>query len=148
MKSQTTSKDKGFTLIEVLVVMGIVAVLFAVGDLIDFGSLGRRTLGSEEVTLVSILQRARSESMNNINALPHGVHVEEKNFVIFEDSYDEKDSSNQKIPRNTNIDISPLDYEVTFAQLSGNPDNTDDISISDKVQTKTIKISEMGLIDW
>lgn len=150
MKLQITLKDKkGFTLIEIIVVVAIVISLFAFGILIDSKAFTRTSVISEQETLVSILQKARSRAMNNIEHTRHGVFVDEDKYVIFQSSYDEDDEDNEKIERNENFTITGLyQTEIIFDQISGIPNVTGEIKISDGVIEKTININEVGLIDW
>jgi len=155
MKSQTAYKDNkssGFTLIEILVVMGIVIALFAIGNFVDFSNIGRASLNKEEEKLVSVLQKARNRSMNNIGQSRHGVRidpVDKTNFIIFQETpYLE----NEKIPRSENIEIDTSSINTTdiiFDQLSGQPNKTGNIILSDNNNTtRNITILTSGLIDW
>ena len=150
MTSRIVSKDKteGFTLIEILVVMGVVGVFLALGAFVDIKSIGRQSLSAEEATLVSVLERARSRAMNNIFASRHGVHLEDDSYVIFREfPYDSDNDSNESIVRNENISFSGPD-EVIFEQLSGNSENPGEIVLDDGENTQAVRIFGSGLIDW
>lgn len=145
MKSRTTLKgNHGFTLIEILVALGIVAILFTASSFLNFNSYNRELLESEQETLVSVLITARSRSMNNIDASRHGVKIEDDNFILFRElPYDE-----EIIPRNSNVkNTSTLDT-VIFEQLSGEIDNFGEIILSENLKTKKITLLQSGLIDW
>ncbi len=157
MKLQLAYTNRGFTLIEILVVMGIVGILFVAGSFMDIGSIGRSLRASEHATLISILQTARGRAMNNIYASAHGVHVEDDEYVLFREfPYSESESTNEAFPRNENVTISATanlldaddEIEVVFEQLSGEPENTGDITVEDTVPPKEIRILANGLIDW
>ncbi|MDQ3075641.1 MAG: prepilin-type N-terminal cleavage/methylation domain-containing protein [bacterium] len=139
----------GFTLIEILVVLGIVGMVLAIGSMVNFDTYGREILTSEHSSLASVLYKARGMSMNNLYSMPHGVHVEPDSYVIFRGSpYSFTNSNNEVLPRNPNIIITPADFEVTFAQLSGEPSATGALTMSDGTRTKTVTIISGGLIDW
>src|ERR1039458_2199647 len=76
-ESRTTN---GFTLIEVLVVMGILAILSTMGYLITIDFYKSYAFNAERDTIVSLLQKARAASLSNINESPHGVYFDD-NYV-------------------------------------------------------------------
>lgn len=149
MKSLTVLKSKcGFTLIEILVVMSIVAILLVAGFFVSFDSYNRESISAEHTALVSTLEKARSRAMNNINQSRHGVHIEDDSYVVFREfPYNPIESTNEEIPRNSNIIISGLD-EVIFEQLSGETNDDGTITLTEGPRTKNIEISENGLINW
>jgi prepilin-type N-terminal cleavage/methylation domain-containing protein len=159
MKSQQISKDKelalsersesnGFTLMEVMVVIAIITGLFVMGSFVDLSVINRRSIASEQVTLVSVLQKARNQSMNNIYAKSHGVHIDTGEYILFKGtSYSPSDPANEKIAKNNSTVISGIN-DIVFEQLSGNPSVTGEIILNDGSITKTIKITANGLIDW
>lgn len=150
--------NRGFTLIEILVTMGLVGMLFVAGSFMDISSIGRELVISENTTLVSALQKARSRAMNNIYASPHGVYfgTDEAEYIVFRGaSYDSDDVANEHIERNINVVVSAKDdngndfQEIYFEQLSGKPNIVGKITLDDGVQTpRVIDISENGLIAW
>ncbi|MEK7195319.1 MAG: hypothetical protein AAB655_01345, partial [Patescibacteria group bacterium] len=81
-------------MIEILVVMAIVTVLAGLGLWIGMDSFRGYSYRSERNRFISSLQKARLESMTNINESKHGVRVESDKYVIFEgDSYDSNPDS-------------------------------------------------------
>ena len=136
-------RNKGFTLIEILVVIGIFAIIAAFGMTTNLSAFTTATIQSEESKIVSALERARSRAMANMFNTAHGVCYIAPNYVIFR----EKDahcvfgtSTNELIPANTNIaTASSFPFTpVVFNQLSGN--------VTDAVIT--IKINNAGAINW
>lgn len=159
MKLPIVSKNnKGFTLIEILITMGLVGMLFVAGSFMDISSIGRELVISENTTLISTLQKARSRAMNNLYASPHGVYfgTDEGEYIVFRGiSYDSNDIANEHIQRNVNVSVSAKDknggdfQEIYFEQLSGKPNIVGKITLDDGVQTpRVIDILENGLIAW
>ncbi len=148
MESHKTLKHNGFTFVEVLVTMAIVAGLFVVGSFVSFDTYRGDLLKAEQATLVSVLQKARSRAMNNIDATPHGVYIDSNFFTLFRGSvYNPLSSTNERIQRNSGVVISVID-PVVFAQLSGEPTPTGDIVLTYGARTATISIKRGGLIHW
>lgn len=150
------SKRDGFTLVEILVVMGMLAMIFVIGSLVNINFYTRELTSSEETTLIGILQKARSRSMNNLHQSSHGIHFDEseENYVLFRGTeYIPDADTNETVPRNPNIDIDPSSGDVVFEQLSGNLVSTSSeeitLTLSDNSgRTKEINIKANGLIDW
>src|SRR3989344_4444854 len=93
MRSPLPFKDKparGFTLIEMLVVLGMIAIILSLTPLLDFGALGAQTFHSDRDALVALLQHARGEAVSNIcrgncsDGKPHGVKIENDKFIMFQ----------------------------------------------------------------
>lgn len=140
----------GFTLIELLVVMGLFLMILSLGLVIGFDSFRRDSLIAERNTLISALQKARSQAMNNIGDNGHGFYFDGTNYMIFEgESFVlRKISQDLIIPRNSSISISSL-AEVVFGQLTGNATPTPyNIILSDGVSSSTISVNEAGRIEW
>ena len=157
MKSPSTSlPDRGFTLIEMLIVMGIVAVLASIPLFIDLNSYRGYAFRSERDKLVTTLQTARMYSMNNINQLPHGVALyptdHQKSFVFFE-------GANYAAIPSSHI-VTDVSYElafgvgtppeVVFSQLDGNANYEGDVVLIDTTRNFTfvIAINHEGAISW
>lgn len=140
MKSPTTSTDKnrgpvriakqsGFTLIEILIVIGIIAVVAGAGVFIDFDSFRGYSFHSDRDILISALQHARAEAVSNIcrggdcenGGKKHGVKILTDKYVIFQGN----DYNSRDVDYDAFLDASPATgrsgiTEVVFAQLSGN----------------------------
>ena len=145
--------QKGFTLVEILIAIGIFLVLAALSLGIGVDTVRRATVASERTLLVEILERARSRAMNNIGEVPHGVVVTSTDFVLFRGAvYSPSDASNEVSERAANITVSgPTDpVLVRFAQLSGavDPSEAGDIVLSNGEQTAIVGINTAGRIDW
>ena len=160
----------GFTLIEIIVVMGMLA---AIGSLVSLASLdtwrGFLFRGDKDL-VVNALQKARSQAINNIClgevpvdqsqcSLPeyccdgksHGVHFESGKYVIFQGTaYDPNDSKNEILTPEGNTQITNLtSSEIVFSQLSGDVDAVWSINLKDNVgHVSTTTVNRAGRIDW
>lgn len=147
---------KGFTLIEVLITIGIIAIVAFTVGILDTNSFRGESFRSEINIIGTALQTARANSMNNINQKKHGVafHPNGQNkYVIYEgDDYTSRDA-------NKDIDIassytvtfditSPT--EISFEQLRGDANFDGDISITDPNRNFNLKINinHEGKIAW
>lgn len=81
----------GFTLIEILLVLGLVSILLATIPIFDLSSFKKDSKQNEINIFIQDLQRARSAAMNNINEEDHGVfenltgNVSRESEIVFED---------------------------------------------------------------
>ncbi|MCI0619907.1 GIY-YIG nuclease family protein [Candidatus Wolfebacteria bacterium] len=133
----------GFTLVEILVVVGLIGFIAALGFMVSIGAFQRYAFASERDLVVSLLQKARSQAMNNVEQLPHGVRAEDGEYVLFADG-----GSEITFPKNTSVDVSPSDFEVEFDQLSGEVSGDLEINLSRDANSVAIDISTNGRIDW
>ncbi|KKW23868.1 MAG: hypothetical protein UY70_C0021G0012 [Candidatus Kaiserbacteria bacterium GW2011_GWB1_52_6] len=83
-----SKSGKGFTMIEILVAIGILTILVGIGLLMSMDVYRGYSRRSEQDTLVNILQRARSRAMSNVRQSAWGVCYDnsdpsEPNYVIF-----------------------------------------------------------------
>jgi prepilin-type N-terminal cleavage/methylation domain-containing protein len=163
MNSREMYQDKaarGFTLIEIIVVLGIVGLLVSMVVIANTKQYTRQLSSSEESVLITSLQRARSRSMSNINAIPHGVYfgtdacpssIYDYCYVIFEgEEFDDNPDTYEYVEKNNAvvIDSSDADKVVIFEQLSGNLDTDVEITLTNFGEETTININTMGLINW
>ncbi len=115
----------GFTLIEVLMAIAIMAIIFALVGPIAFNFYLTYQFDSEYKLLSSLLRYARNLSMVNHNEADHGLFVGVSDFVIFQGSnYATRDVSQDKpFPRSSSIAVAGP-TELLFSALSGRAAST------------------------
>lgn len=155
MKTRSTKNSRGFTLMEMLVVIGLIGVIGAMSMFMDINNFRGSAFRSEVSTLGTSLQTARADSFNNINQKKHGVAIHPggyDGYVIFEgDSYATRDTA-KDIPIKSSYGVtfsvaSPT--EVIFDQLDARTIDGD-ITITDpqRGMSATININNEGKISW
>ena len=162
----TLRRNKGFTLLEVVIVMGILAIIFSMGIAVSFDFYRNYSFRSEKDTIISLLQKARSQSMNNINQVRHGVRFQNPlQYIVFEcepheppciDYAHANTSRNMAISPSYGTTISNTPFDVVFDQLSGCLRSTTTacsadpvtITVSDGPKSYAITINSEGQIDW
>lgn len=159
MKLPSTSiRDKrGFTLIEILVVIALITVIASIGIMAGIDSYQRFLFRSNVDTAVSLLQKARSSAIHNMNETSHGVYFcdpSNSKFVLFRTP---SDYVSRDIVHDFNVEKSkavtitscstPDPDEIVFTQLSATttPGN---ITLSDGVRNALIEINYEGGINW
>lgn len=104
---------KGFTFVEILVVIAIAAVLFAI---IASGFSGLRRGSDLSLAVddsISFLQEARTKTLSSESASVYGVHFETSQFVSFAgDTYNPSSGTNK-------VRILPVSIEISVVSLQG-----------------------------
>ncbi len=153
MKSLNIStRTKGFTLIEVLVVVGIFILLASLGLFMSLDTYRGTSVRSERDMVVVLLEKARSQSMNNINQATHGFCFDNagKNYAVFE-GLNYAVAVNKEFTPAGNITLAPdcSSGGVIFEQLSGSLVGSPvSLVLTQNSQSRTVSINSEGLIDW
>ena len=88
----------GFSIIEVVMVIGIIAIVFGLGLSFSLSIYQSQMLNAERDNLAVILGRARSEALSNLNESDHGVYIGSDNYVIFQgDTYASRNAAGDEI---------------------------------------------------
>lgn len=134
----------GFTLLEILVVMGLFSLVIGIGMSFSLDSYRNYLLRSETEHAYALLTQARNRAVNNFNEDSHIFAITSSEYRV----YPAGDSSDPDVyPRNDALTITPDTITIEFEQLSGNvPDCSPscDIILTNGLLTRTITINEAG----
>ncbi len=143
---------KGFSALEIIIVVAIVAMLLAVAVPSLEKMKQNQVLKSAVSDISSTLDKAKSQTLSSVNSLEYGIHFESNKIVMFEGStYSASDSTNETVLISTpayisNINLTGGATDLYFDKLSGTPNKTGNITISNASQSKTIIVSATGAI--
>lgn len=139
----------GFTLVEIAVVLGILALILVMGLPFGIDTYRNYLLTSETRNLVSILRRAQEFAFSNKNESSYGLYAADGEFILFKgDSFAGRDAAfDEKYPREPSIAVSGF-TEIVFSKLSGKPNVTSTINLSNGLTSQTVEINEEGVIFW
>ena len=153
---KTCTSSSGFSLIEVVVVLGILAVLASFALVISMESYRGSSFNDERSLLISMLQTARSQAMSGVcigsectGGVPHGVYITSNSLALFQGtSYNASDDNNEVVPfSNRAITLSGA-QQVIFAEFTGDATATT-ITLKDAAgRSATITIGSEGQILW
>lgn len=167
LRSYSLLLRRGFTLIEVLLVMGITSILIVVGAMNMLSYVGSQNLENEAKAIVTLLRDAQTKSAGQDNESRWGVYFvnnasERDSYSIFQgDEALIASSSYQAVPgtsleqrtMRSNVEfVTPAtSTAILFSKVSGLPAASTSIVIQktgDSSSQKTIVISGNGKIDY
>lgn len=143
------SNEKGFTLIEAILVIAILIILGSVGIPVFGTFLERNNLKVAESTIVGALRSAQISAMNNLGDSDWGVWASAGQVVVYKgESYASRDTAFDIVhSTSTSVLYSGIN-EINFAKTSGLPNTTGDFVLSTTNGVDNISINEKGKIDY
>jgi len=169
---RTCIPSRGYTLIEMLIVIGLMLALVFLSLGLSLNNYLGDAARAERSQLITVLQTARADALNNVNQEAHGVALHPADhptsYVLFEgDSYAAGDVAKRQIfDEAYSLELTATaPKEIIFCQLSGdatrgpwvapeceNPANAFDglIQMTDSRRQLplTININHEGAIGW
>lgn len=157
------TKGKGFTLVEIIVIMGLLIIIFGLG-LRSFSAIEKEDrLQSWIEQVVSSLSSARLQaisgaSLSSDQSLPFGVHFSAEEFVLFPgDNYHPSDSRNlaNQLPNSLyfeTLDLPPGN-NIVFQKITGEVSNFDPLHCQLVLREKnsnrrrTITVNKLGVAE-
>lgn len=155
MKKRTFTSSKGITALELLMVVAIMAVLAAivVSPFAQFRN--SKVLDTAGENALSILTKARGNTLSSKNSYQYGVHFESSQMVLFRGAtYNPSDTNNEIVALDNALEISSINLaggtsdDVIFDRLTGKTSQDGEIVIrvkSDTSKTRTITINATGV---
>ncbi|MEK9185815.1 MAG: prepilin-type N-terminal cleavage/methylation domain-containing protein [Patescibacteria group bacterium] len=145
---------RGFTLIETLIVIGIIGFVAVVGVIVGLDTYQRYVFRSDLDKTAALLQKARSSAINNVDEKSYGVRFDDPdNLILFRtnSTYAARDVSyDYKIAKSKTVQYDLANCaanEVIWAQLYGTA-NVCKVDIKDGVKTSTVEINDQGGINY
>lgn len=148
MKSPDKS-GAGFTIIEILIVIGLLTGIFAMGVVTGTDTYQRYIFRAELEKTAALLQKARSSAMANVGESSHGVYFDNvsSNIILFRGtSYATSSPYNLKVEKSKVVSISGPSA-VIFTPLSGTS-TAGIITLSDGIRNSLITVNNEGQINW
>lgn len=140
-------------MLEIMVVLAVIGALAAFGIIIGLDSYSRYNFHAESDTVVAMLQKARSEAINNIGGVRHGVYFgDAADLILFSGSTYSPPAYETKLAKNP---VVVYNYsactgnQVVFDQLSGKPASIGcQIVLQEGLKSVTITINNESGIDY
>ena len=140
--------NKGFTLIEIFIVIAIMGILAAITVPTLISSYRNYVFHGERDLAVSLLRRARGMSLAGTDSKDHGLKITSASYTIFEgSSWAARDTSqDQDTPHDNTVAISG-GSEIVFGYLTGRSVATI-LTLTDGSNAASVSINLEGLISW
>jgi prepilin-type N-terminal cleavage/methylation domain-containing protein len=144
--------SKAYTLIEVLIVIGVLAILTGLASLsmVSFGQTGNLDSGAAIVR--GALKEAQANALANLDDKAWGVHLEQNRVILFADSgsgFEPSPDNSVRVLTGASLswDLSGADA-IVFAQKTGQTAIEGTITIrSSAPNTKTVSVNLQGMIE-
>jgi prepilin-type N-terminal cleavage/methylation domain-containing protein len=148
-------KQKGFTLVEILIVIAVLIIISAV-ILNVFRSYDEKEALSQDTSkVVSVLERARQLTLFSRDSFQYGVHFDTDKIVLYKGAgYIPASLDNIETLLHSKVIISAVvlnggGSEILFKRLSGETDQNGTITLQNKLdnsKTKIVTIDKTGLV--
>ena len=138
---------RGFTLLELLVVIGSMAVLAAIG-IPTFQVMRKNVmLSSQAQEIVSTLRVAQTRSITSQDGTPHGVYFDTNSYALYGDDWAAPAYSKTTDLQNGVEILQGSGTELTFGRLTGNASSSLTVVVGyDGGKQKTITVEPVGKI--
>lgn len=148
------NKNKGFTLIEILMVIAILGIISSIVLLNLSQFRNEQLLKNTTLDVVSLLSKARQNTLSSVNSTNYGVHFDSNKAVLFTGSlYSSNNATNEPIVFSSKV-IVPIPSglnigggsDVIFERLTGETvGGTIKIQLtSDSTKQKIITVGKIG----
>lgn len=156
MKKRIFTSSKGITALELLMTVAIMAILAAiiVSPFAQFRN--SKVLDTAGENALSILTKARGNTLSSKNSYQYGVHFESSQMVLFRGAtYSSSDPNNEAVILDNALEISSIylaggvSDAVLFDRLTGKTSQDGTVVIwvkSDTSKTRTITINATGVV--
>lgn len=142
--------QKGFTLVEILVVFGVMGILFLILGSVSLNSLPKSQLSAEADTVEQTLRKAQAKSISQQADLAWGVHLTSGQITLFAGStYVLRNVAYDEVHLfQTGIVQSGLS-DIVFEYRTGETADTGTVTLtaSSTAETKILTVNETGRVN-
>ncbi len=153
----TNLKNKGISIIEILIIIAIISAIVAViiPNLSEFRN--QQVLKNTREDVISLLNKARNNTISSKNSTFYGVHFEQDTATLFENTFIVDSPTNEKIifdqavniPLSGGVNLSGGGNDIIFSRITGDTSSDGTIVlqiINDVTKQKIITVNKIGII--
>ncbi len=146
------SSEKGFTLLEIVLVLSILGIIFSILLFTFFSLLNYRTLERDTAEVKAYLEEARIYTLGSKKDSSYGVFLDLESVTIFRgNSWNEREEElrRYRFEGLTTVSLTGLggEDEVVFRRIFGEPSVNGAITLSGPAGVRTVTILSSGVID-
>ena len=145
----TSQQGEGYTILEVSIAICLFAMLIALGLLLSMDVWRGSSFQSEQDIILSLMYKARSRAVSNINEHNHGLYINEdgKQYILFEGPDYASAVATTSFDMGNGLDFSPDSPEIVFTARTGITDD-ESFTMSGQGKSRTFDINPEGGITW
>lgn len=155
MKITEIRKDLGFSLVEMMFVLAIILIVLSIGTYWYNSVRSNAALKTTTDSIVSALEKARSNSINGKNGQSYGVQFASTSYTLFSgNTYNSSNASNTVFSLDSSLitsnSLASSSLVILFSKLTGAIGSTATVTISkisDPSDKKTIIIESAGNVN-
>ncbi len=145
-------KQNGFTFVEILIVLGITAILAVSAGFIYGNFQVSAQLNESSAQVIQTIRTARQRSISRVNNSRHGVKLQSDRYILYQgSSYSSRDSDYDReiiLGNSMSFSTTLVNDEINFSKGLGVPDNSGNIILShDTIGKRTIIINAFGMVE-
>ncbi len=123
-----TRKQQGATLVELLVIMGVIGILARLVTLDLFRGQQRASLVVTKDTMISDIRKQQHRAMEGMTSSPgmyldYSIRIENQRYILFPGTvFDENNPANDVVALDAILNIDPIQVPgniITFSRISG-----------------------------
>ena len=151
-------QKKGFTLVELIIVIAIFSIIFTSSTLVFGNTIQRNSLRYNSYQLVQNMRELRTNSISQKGDSSWGVYFQNSSspygYTMFRgSSYASRDASYDldfEFPEVLSFQQLSLggSNEIVFDQSSGRTSNSGSLSISADSEVYSITVNQLGIVDY
>lgn len=147
-------EKKGFSLLEIILAIGVGAIIVAFGSNVFFNLSGNQAVEKEANVSLSYIEKARMSTINSLYSEEYGVNFSSTSVTVFPgEIYSAGNASNTVYNLGGGVSISSINLSnggnsFYFTQISGRPSATGTLTFSQGgAVSKQITINGTGLAE-
>jgi len=156
MQAALKNKSRGFTFIEVIIVMGLFFVLAGVGLGAYFRYYAQSLASMDVNNAITLVKQTRFKALKNPTNSNYGIHLDPttKTITSFRDIYNVTNNENLVLELEqlniTDLSLNPVigtTNEILFEKQTGKTQNTGSFTIGNEEISYIFNINQQGVIN-
>jgi len=142
-------RPKGFTLLEILLSVGIIALISGITAIVYSSFQVKNNIDLAQIVTAHTLRRAQIQAQTGDGDDTWGVYISSTEIIQFKGaSYATRDSAFDEIyDYPSNMNRSGL-QEVVFSKVFGKPSTTGTITFTTTNETRNVSVNSMGIVSY